>query len=65
MADALARPQRLDEGVAWHGDMLTRRWLVLHPITHEFHHKGQVASLGRALGHPVPEGTDLDLVPPG
>jgi uncharacterized damage-inducible protein DinB len=39
------------------------RWLVLHPITHEFHHKGQVVTLLRKLGHPVT--VDLDLPPPG
>ena len=42
---------------------VTARWLVLHPITHEFHHKGQVVTLLRKLGHPVT--VDLDLPPPG
>ena len=55
----------LDRSVTWRDRTLTLRWLVAHPITHEFHHKGQIASLGRILGHPVPEGTDLDLVLPG
>ncbi|WP_407543193.1 DinB family protein (plasmid) [Deinococcus radiomollis] len=41
---------------------LTARWVVLHPITHEFHHKGQVVTLLRKLGHPVT--VDLDLPPP-
>ncbi len=54
----------LDRNVTWRERPLSLRWLVLHPITHEFHHKGQVASLGRILGHPVPEGIDLDLVLP-
>jgi uncharacterized damage-inducible protein DinB len=64
VAEALARPQEIDRPRVWRGEHVTLRWLVLHPITHEFHHKGQVASLGRLLGHPVPEGTDLDLVQP-
>ena len=42
---------------------VTARWLLLHPITHEFHHKGQVVTLLRRLGHPV--SVDLDLPPPG
>lgn len=54
----------LDRTVTWREQRLPLRWLVLHPITHEFHHKGQIATLGRMLGYPVPEGTDLDLVLP-
>ncbi|WP_424952265.1 DinB family protein [Deinococcus sp.] len=42
---------------------VTARWLVLHPTTHEFHHKGQVVTLLHKLGHPVT--VDLDLPPPG
>jgi uncharacterized damage-inducible protein DinB len=34
--------------------------LILHHIfTHAFHHKGQIASMCRALGHPAPD-TDLN-----
>lgn len=43
---------------------LTQRWLLLHPITHEFHHKGQLLALARVLEHPLPEGVDTDLVLP-
>lgn len=43
---------------------VTRRWLLLHPITHEFHHKGQMLALGRVLGYPYPPGPDTDLVLP-
>lgn len=46
-------------------ETLTRRWLVLHPITHEFHHKGQALALARVIGHPHPGTPDTDLVPPG
>lgn len=41
----------------------TQRWLILHPITHEFHHKGQALALARMLGHPHPGHPDTDLVP--
>ncbi len=40
---------------------VTRRWLLLHPFTHEFHHKGQLLALGRVLGWPYPPGPDADL----
>lgn len=43
---------------------LTKRWTLLHPITHEFHHKGQIVTLGRILGYPLPVGSDSDLVLP-
>ncbi len=41
----------------------TRRWLILHPITHEFHHKGQALALARVLGHPYSGDQDTDLDP--
>ncbi|UBV42904.1 hypothetical protein LAJ19_01355 [Deinococcus taeanensis] len=28
------------------------RWLIMHPLTHEFHHGGQMLTVGRMLGHP-------------
>ena len=43
---------------------LTQRWLILHPVTHEFHHKGQALALARALGYPHPGKPDADLVDP-
>ena len=43
---------------------LTQRWLLLHPITHEFHHKGQLLALARILEHPLPGNVDTDLVLP-
>ena len=43
---------------------LSKRWLILHPITHEFHHKGQALALARAMGHPHPGRPDTDLANP-
>jgi len=40
---------------------VTQRWLIMHPITHEFHHKGQILTMGRLLGWPYPPGPDTDL----
>lgn len=40
---------------------VTGRWLVMHPLTHEFHHKGQLLTMGRVLGFPYPAGPDTDL----
>lgn len=49
--------------VRWQPEPLvvTPRWLLSHTITHEFHHKGQIALLGRLRGHIAP---DTDLVLP-
>ncbi|WP_424952046.1 DinB family protein [Deinococcus sp.] len=62
---ALNEFSALDEplDIQWHNGPLTvtRRWLLLHPITHEFHHKGQMLALGRVLGHPSDTDTDLLL----
>lgn len=41
---------------------LTPLWLMTHTMTHEFHHKGQIVTLARKLGHAPP---DTDLVYPG
>lgn len=38
----------------------TPRWLFTHVVTHEFHHKGQIVTMCRQLGHPPIE-TDLAL----
>lgn len=45
---------------SWRGERreMTPRWLLTHPITHEFHHKGQIVLAGRWLGRPAPD-TDL------
>ncbi|GGK98469.1 DinB family protein [Deinococcus radiotolerans] len=40
---------------------VTGRWLFMHPLTHEFHHKGQLLTMGRVLGFPYPAGPDTDL----
>lgn len=37
---------------------LTPLALITHAMTHEFHHKGQMVSMGRILGYPPPD-TDL------
>ena len=67
--EALATFEDLDAPMHWtapegHQEVLSRRWLLLHPITHEFHHKGQALALARALGHPHHGAPDTDLVAP-
>lgn len=66
--EALRSFDRLDEVYVrvhprkgWKANV-SQRWLLLHPITHGFHHKGQMVALGRVLGHPVPGSYDTDLV---
>ncbi|MDP2871799.1 MAG: DinB family protein [Bacillota bacterium] len=61
--DRLAAPLELH--VPWEAEgpfVVSPLWLMTHVITHEFHHKGQVVSLGRMLGYPPPE---TDLAGPG
>lgn len=67
---ALAEFTNLDVLYSWGSGgnhpprQISQRWLIMHPMTHEFNHKGQMLSLGRILGHPVPstsEDTDLAL----
>lgn len=69
VAEALATFSAWDEPFVWtspegYRETLTRRWLILHPVTHEFHHKGQALALARVLGHPHPGAPDTDLVTP-
>ena len=66
--EALEKFQTPDEALEFphrSGNLkLTQRWLLLHPITHEFHHKGQLLALARVLEYPLPGDVDTDLVLP-
>lgn len=42
----------------WRGEPRSPAFVVLHVLTHACHHKGQMASMCRALGHPAPD-TDM------
>jgi uncharacterized damage-inducible protein DinB len=42
----------------WGGELRSPALILLHVITHAFHHKGQVVAMLRILGHPAPD-TDL------
>jgi uncharacterized damage-inducible protein DinB len=69
VVEALETFNAWDEPFTWtsssgYTHTLTRRWLILHPITHEFHHKGQALALARMLGYPHPGNPDTDLVDP-
>lgn len=46
------RPQK------WFGELSSPAFILLHVVTHTFHHKGQVVAMLRILGHPAPD-TDL------
>ena len=45
----------------WGGELRSPAFIVLHVITHAFHHKGQIVAMLRILGHPAPD-TDLQQV---
>lgn len=67
--EALAAFRALDEPLGWNRALndtssLTQRWLILHPVTHEFHHKGQALALARVLGYPHPSSPNTNLVYP-
>jgi uncharacterized damage-inducible protein DinB len=47
--------------VDWGGELRSPAFILLHVITHVFHHKGQVVAMLRILGHPAPD-TDLQQV---
>lgn len=47
--------------VDWGGELRSPAFIVLHVITHAFHHKGQVVAMLRILGYPAPD-TDLQPV---
>jgi uncharacterized damage-inducible protein DinB len=47
--------------VDWGGELRSPAFIVLHVITHAFHHKGQVVAMLRMLGYPAPD-TDLQQV---
>jgi uncharacterized damage-inducible protein DinB len=69
MLQALEQFQALDEPLVWTSsegqtETLSQRWLLLHPITHEFHHKGQALALARVLGHSYSGSLDTDLHTP-
>ncbi len=44
--------------------LVTQRWVLVAQMTHEFHHKGQMLAYGRALGYPLPDDIETDLVLP-
>jgi uncharacterized damage-inducible protein DinB len=45
----------------WGGELRSPAFILLHVITHAFHHKGQIVAMLRILGHPAPD-TDLQPV---
>jgi len=45
----------------WGGELRSTAFILLHVITHAFHHKGQVVAMLRIVGYPTPD-TDLQQV---
>lgn len=44
----------------WGGELRSPAFILVHVITHAFHHKGQVVAMLRILGYPAP---DTDFQP--
>jgi uncharacterized damage-inducible protein DinB len=51
----------VERPVDWGGELRTPAFILLHVITHAFHHKGQVVAMLRIIGYPAPD-TDLQPV---
>jgi len=47
--------------IDWGGELRSPAFILLHVITHAFHHKGQVVAMLRLVGYPAPD-TDLQPV---
>ena len=47
--------------VDWGGELRSPAFILLHVITHAFHHKGQIVAMLRIVGYPAPD-TDLQPV---
>jgi uncharacterized damage-inducible protein DinB len=47
--------------VDWGGELRSPGFILLHVITHAFHHKGQIVAMLRIFGYPAPD-TDLQQV---
>ncbi len=45
----------------WGGELRSPAFILLHVITHAFHHKGQIVAMLRLVGYPAPD-TDLQPV---
>jgi len=50
-----------DRPADWGGELRSPAFILLHVITHAFHHKGQIVAMLRILGYPAPD-TDLQPV---
>jgi len=45
----------------WRGEVRSPAFVLLHVLTHACHHKGQMATMCRQLGHPPPD-TDMQRI---
>jgi uncharacterized damage-inducible protein DinB len=59
--EALLNTTLTQRPVDWGGELRSPAFILLHVITHAFHHKGQVVAMLRMLGYPAPD-TDLQQV---
>jgi uncharacterized damage-inducible protein DinB len=47
--------------VDWGGELRSPAFILLHVMTHAFHHKGQIVAMLRIIGVPAPD-TDLQSI---
>jgi uncharacterized damage-inducible protein DinB len=58
LAEAELNAQLTRRPKEWVGPLRSPGFILLHIVTHAFHHKGQMAMMLRMLGHPIGD-TDL------
>jgi uncharacterized damage-inducible protein DinB len=61
LTDAQLNTTLAKRPLGWSGELRSPAFILLHLITHAFHHKGQIVAMLRILGYPAPD-TDLQPV---
>ena len=61
LTDAQLNATLVKRPADWGGELRSPAFIILHIITHAFHHKGQLVAMLRSVGHPAPD-TDLQQV---
>ena len=61
LAETQLKTTLVTRPIDWGGELRSPGFILLHVITHAFHHKGQIVAMLRILGYPAPD-TDLQPV---
>jgi uncharacterized damage-inducible protein DinB len=61
LTDAELNSELSNYPAEWIGPRRTPAFILLHIVTHAFHHKGQIVAMLRLLGRPAPD-TDMQRI---